>query len=112
MAHVFLQPSSVVPVVGASGAIAGVMGVYLVLFPNVRIKTLFFLGFFIFFRDISAKWLLGLWLISQFFLSSGSGVAWVAHVGGFAFGVVVGLLYRTLTGGPPEPRYTPAYGGS
>src|SRR4051812_24913525 len=106
-AHILFQPHSLVPVIGASGAIAGVMGVYLVLFPNIRIKTLFFLGFFIFFRDISAKWLLGFWFVSQFFLSPGSGVAYVAHVGGFIFGALVGLAARTMMGGPPKPRYGP-----
>ena len=100
-AHILVESSSVVPVVGASGAIAGVMGVYLVLFPNVRIKSLIILvPPFIFFRDISAKWLLGFWVLSQFFLSPGSGVAWVAHVGGFLFGAAVGLLYRGASSDP------------
>jgi membrane associated rhomboid family serine protease len=101
LAHVLAQPGSLVPVIGASGAIAGVMGVYLVLFPNVRIKSLIILvPPFVFFRDISAKWLLGFWVISQFFLSPGSGVAWVAHVGGFLFGALVGLVYRRGTAAP------------
>src|SRR5207253_8078046 len=84
-AHIIVQPTSTVPVVGASGAIAAVMGAYLVLFPNAPIRTVFI--FFIFFlRDIRAKWLLIFWFISQFFISPGEGVAWVAHVGGFIFG--------------------------
>jgi membrane associated rhomboid family serine protease len=93
--HVLVQPSSTVPVVGASGAIAAVMGAYLAWYPNHRIHTLFFF-FFIFFRDISAKWLLGIWFVTQFFdaFNPNSGVAWGAHVGGFVFGVVGGLLLR------------------
>ncbi len=94
LAHVVLEPDSTVPVVGASGAIAAVMGAYLVLFPNAPILSIvpiFFLGFF---TEISAKWLLGFWFVSQFFLSPNSGVAWAAHVGGFVFGVLVALVLR------------------
>ncbi|MGH9164704.1 MAG: rhomboid family intramembrane serine protease, partial [Acidimicrobiales bacterium] len=85
-AHILVQPDSTVPVVGASGAIAGVMGAYLVLYPNVRIRSLIILGFFVMFRDVAAKWLLGIWLVSQFFINPNEGVAWVAHIGGFVFG--------------------------
>jgi membrane associated rhomboid family serine protease len=92
-AHVLVQPDSTVPVVGASGAIAGVMGAYLVLFPNVKIRSLI-IFFIILFRDISAKWLLGIWFVTQFFTNANEGVAWVAHVGGFAFGALVALLLR------------------
>jgi membrane associated rhomboid family serine protease len=92
-AHIAVQPDSTVPVVGASGAVAGVMGAYLVLFPNVRIRSLFFF-FFILFRDVPAKWLLGFWFVSQFFINPADGVAWVAHVGGFAFGALVALVLR------------------
>ncbi len=89
-AHIAVQPDSTVPVVGASGAVAGVMGAYLVLFPNVPIRTLFFLLL----RDVPAKWLLGFWFVSQFFVNPAEGVAWVAHVGGFAFGALVALVLR------------------
>ncbi len=98
-AHIAVQPGSSVPVVGASGAVAGVMGAYLVLFPNVRIFTLIVFLF----RDISAKWLLGVWFVSQFFVNPASGVAWVAHVGGFVFGVLVALLLRDRLRPEPEP---------
>ena len=104
-AHIAVQPDSTVPVVGASGAIAGVMGAYLVLYPNVQIRSLIFLGFFVFFRDVAAKWLLGIWLVSQFFISPNEGVAWMAHVGGFVFGVAAGLLWRAT--GEPEPEPIP-----
>ena len=106
VAHVAVQPNSTVPIVGASGAIAGVMGAYLVLHPNVRIRSLIFLGFFIFFRDISAKWVLGIWFVLQFFTGPNSGVAWMAHVGGFVFGMVVGLLARAAAR-PSRPEPAP-----
>jgi membrane associated rhomboid family serine protease len=99
LAHVALQPSSTIPVVGASGAIAGIMGAYLIWHPNVRIRTIF-MFFFIFPFKIRAKWLLGFWFLSQFFVNPNEGVAWGAHVGGFLFGALVGLLLR--------PRRQPA----
>ncbi len=110
-AHIAVQPDSTVPVVGASGAVAGVMGAYLVLFPNVPIRTLFLFIFLIFFRDIAAKWLLGFWFLLQFFTSSDSGVAWVAHVGGFVFGALVALLFRERLRRPtvPTPELPPQY---
>jgi membrane associated rhomboid family serine protease len=102
-AHVMLQPSSAVPVIGASGAVAGVMGAYLVLHPNVRIKTLF-IFFFIMFRDVSAKWVLGIWFFSQFLtaVNPNSGVAWGAHVGGFVFGLLVGLALKATAARQPS----------
>ncbi len=106
-AHVGVQPESTLPVVGASGAIAGVMGAYLILYPNVPIRSLLFLGFFVTFVDIRAKWLLGAWLVLQFFTNPAEGVAWVAHVGGFVFGVAAGLLWRaTSTPTPTQWRPT------
>ena len=94
LTHVFLQPESTIPLVGASGAIAGVMGAYLVWFPNTRINTLIFLGIFGFMTKITAKWLLGFWFVLQFFTNPNDGVAWAAHVGGFVFGLVAGLVMR------------------
>ena len=103
-AHILVQPHSAIPVLGASGAIAGVMGAYLVWFPNVPIRTLI-IFFLIFIRDIEAKWLLGFWFVLQFFTNPNEGVAWVAHVGGFVFGVLVALLMRTA--GPARPAVLP-----
>jgi membrane associated rhomboid family serine protease len=88
--HVFFQPTSTIPVVGASGAIAGVMGAYLVWFPNAQVLS--FLFFVI--ARIRAKWWLLLWFASQFFVNPNEGVAWVAHVGGFVFGAMVALIGR------------------
>ena len=106
-AHIAVQPDSTIPVVGASGAVAGVMGAYLVLFPHVRIRTLF-IFILVLFRDIQAKWLLGFWFVLQFFTSPDEGVAWVAHVGGFVFGALVALALRDrLRPAPVDP--SPAY---
>jgi membrane associated rhomboid family serine protease len=105
-AHVLVQPNSTIPVVGASGAIAGVMGAYLVLFPDVRIRSLIILVFLVLFRDIAAKWLLGFWFVSQFFTNPSEGVAWVAHVGGFVFGALVALLLRERLRPAPTPYPT------
>ena len=91
LAHVAVNADSTVPLVGASGAIAAVMGAYLVWYPEARIRTLFVMIFITFMR-IRAKWLLGFWFVLQFFTGNDSGVAWMAHVGGFVFGVVVGML--------------------
>ena len=93
--HIALNIDSTVPLVGASGAIAGVMGAYMVWFPRAPVRTLVFLGFFITFIDLPARWLLGFWFVSQFFTSPNSGVAWAAHVGGFVFGVLAALLIRS-----------------
>jgi membrane associated rhomboid family serine protease len=106
-AHVALQPLSTVPVVGASGAIAAVMGAYLVLFPNVRILSIVPVFLFGLLAEVRAKWLLGFWFISQFFISPTTGVAWAAHVGGFIFGAIVALLLRDRL--VPEPQ-VPAWG--
>ncbi len=91
---VVLNPETTVPLVGASGAIAGVMGAYLVLFPYARVVSVFPLLFFIPFT-VPAGWFLLLWLIGQFaFTSFETGVAWEAHVAGFLFGMFVTIILR------------------
>lgn len=102
-AYIAAQPTSTVPMIGASGAIAAVMGAYLVLFPTAPVRTLLFLGVFVFLRDIPAAALLTFWFVSQFFVAPSSGVAWMAHVGGFAFGALVALLARSRLQGRPRP---------
>ena len=102
LTHAFLSPGSTVPMVGASGAIAGVMGAYFVNFPRARVMTAVPIFFFIHFVRVPAVLLLLLWFLLQ--LVSGSaaleggnaeaGVAWWAHVGGFVFGVLLGLPLR------------------
>ncbi len=96
-AYILANAGSTVPIVGASGAIAAVMGAYLVWFPDAPVRTAVFV-FFIFLVDIRAKWLLLFWFVSQFFTNPNSGIAWAAHVGGFVFGVVVGLVIRMNPG--------------
>ena len=92
------------PLVGASGAIAGVMGGYMVLHPRAEITCLLFF-FFITLITLSAKSVLGIWFVYQVLMSvwdssTGGGVAWLAHVGGFGFGYLVLRLFVKLKGGP------------
>lgn len=86
--HIVAQPYSEIPMVGASGAIAGILGAYMVLFPQARIKTLIFIIIFIEITYIRAFFLLGFWFLMQVFNIGNirSGVAWFAHIGGFVFG--------------------------
>ena len=98
--QVVTQPTSVVPMIGASGAIGGVMGAYVVLYPRVRVHMLFFLGFYVTTIAVPALWMLGYWLLLQLVggaLSIGStsgGTAFWAHVGGFVAGAVLVLVFR------------------
>ncbi|CAB4659728.1 unannotated protein [freshwater metagenome] len=94
IAQVLVEPGSTIPIVGASGAIAGVMGAYLVLFPRARILT-WWPMFVILVVYIPAAVVLGLWFLMQFAIDPNSGVAWAAHVGGFLFGAFVALLLRS-----------------
>lgn len=89
LTFVFANPSSTVPLVGASGAIAAVLGAYAVLFPGHRVLSL--LGWFV--VPVPAALFLGVWFIAQFGLG-GTNVAWEAHAGGFVFGFAVTLFYR------------------
>lgn len=93
-AHVLAQVNSTVPLIGASGAVAGVMGAYLVWFPRARIRTLILLGWIPLWPRIPAVVFLGIWFVLQFLTGSQSEVAWVAHVGGFAFGVTAAWFVR------------------
>jgi membrane associated rhomboid family serine protease len=97
VAHVALNPDSTVPVVGASGAIAAVMGAYLVLFPTAKVRT-WIIMLLIVVVDIRAAWLLMIWFVLQFFTDPNEGVAWAAHVAGFLFGILAGLLVRAVRG--------------
>jgi membrane associated rhomboid family serine protease len=100
-AQVVMNPASTVPELGASGAIAAVMGAFLVTYPKDRIKVLWFFGIFVTVTHIPAFVLVGLWLVSQLMNSVGSvvtadtgGVAYVAHVGGALFGVITARLFE------------------
>jgi membrane associated rhomboid family serine protease len=101
--HMIFNFSSPLPVIGASGAIAGVMGAYFILYPSARILTLFPIFIIPFFFEIPAFVFLGLWFMLQFFNAAltpsyVSGVAWWAHVGGF----VVGIFLLKIFGKMPE----------
>jgi membrane associated rhomboid family serine protease len=104
----FLLPGSSTPMIGASGAIAGVLGAYLVLFPRARILSLVPILFIFTVIEVPAVIFLLFWFASQLFSgflslggASGSGVAWWAHVGGFVFGLLGAFLFT----GRRRPRY-------
>jgi membrane associated rhomboid family serine protease len=97
--HIYFNPASLIPTIGASGAIAAVMGAYLIMFPTSRVKLWFF---FLIFR-VPAILFLGVWIIMQWingraslevYTADAGGTAWWAHIGGFAFGLLAGLYYR------------------
>lgn len=90
LTHIAFHPDSRVPMVGASGAIAGVLGAYFILFPGARVLTLVFFFFFIRIVPIPAGLVLGLWFLMQVLnVGLGGGVAWFAHIGGFLAGVLL-----------------------
>lgn len=108
LTHIITNPYSQIPTVGASGAIAAVLGAYLVLYPQSRVLTLVPLGFFIRMTMLPAVVVLGLWFVLQFFsgvMSLGGpdvgGVAFWAHIGGFVAGVVLAKIFAK----PEEPEY-------
>lgn len=99
--HIVSGPYSKVPTIGASGAIAGVMGAYFILFPRAKILTLIPLFFFFHFVEIPAYFFLGIWFLIQFLsaaTSSGqvAGIAWWAHIGGFVFGILFLKLFSLV----------------
>ncbi len=98
--HFFVNPISMVPTIGASGAIAGVMGAYFLLYPKSRILTLIPIIIIPWFVEIPAFIFLGLWFLIQFLNAAGSGagsgIAWWAHIGGFIAGLVLVRLNKKL----------------
>ncbi len=92
VSHVFWASDSALPVTGASGAIAGVMGAYLALFPMAKIHTWLIVALV----SLPSFVVLSFWFILQFFFAQDSSVAWVSHVSGFIFGVIAGLLFRRM----------------
>ena len=103
MTHVLLDPTSTIPMVGASGAISAVMGTYIVMFPKSRVKMIFLLFFSVFY--IPAWLFLGFWFVEQLTNGfgimaavgeQGGGVAWWAHIGGFVFGLIAGYIFKVI----------------
>ncbi len=103
LSQVLSDPLSRVPSIGASGAIAGVLGAYMVMFPQARIRTLLFIGSFFTLGRVPALLVIGLWAVIQFFSGIASlgvptqqtgGVAYFAHIGGFVAGVVLVWFFR------------------
>lgn len=118
LAHIVANINSVIPTVGASGAIAGVLGAYLYLYPGNTVRTLVLLGFFWTWIDVPAVLVLGVWFLTQLLgLGStggmqGGGVAYWAHVGGFVAGVVAIVLLggkRLARRRSPRRYYSPYY---
>ena len=100
VAQIVASPHSTIPTLGASGAIAAVMGAFLVTFPRHRIRTLLIVFIFISVRMIPAAFLIGFWLLMQFFsvgrvaTAQTGGVAYLAHIGGALFGLVTARLFE------------------
>jgi membrane associated rhomboid family serine protease len=102
IAHIFINPTSEIPTIGASGAIAGVMGAYILLFPRSKITTLIFLFIFIQIVEIRAIFFLGFWIVIQVIsgmfsvglTGQSGGVAWWAHIGGFLSGVLLVFIFK------------------
>jgi membrane associated rhomboid family serine protease len=110
-AQIGMDPASTVPQLGASGAIAAVMGAFLVTYPGDRIKVLWFFGVFAHVSQVPAFVLIGVWLISQMLNQIGAvveadagGIAYAAHVGGAFFGILTARLFERHVEGSAAPR--------
>ncbi|MCA1587760.1 MAG: rhomboid family intramembrane serine protease [Chloroflexi bacterium] len=113
LAHILVDAGSIIPSLGASGAISGVLGAYIVLFPTNRVTVFLFR----FLMPVPAIVAIGMWAVFQFINGigafavteqTGGGVAYMAHIGGFAAGLVAGLVFRAVFSEPRHPRGTPA----
>lgn len=101
LSHLIFNLNSNIPTIGASGAIAGVMGAYLILHPKAKILTLIPIIFIPWFIEIPAFFFLGFWFVLQFINAAGShgsigGIAWWAHIGGFIFGIIFLKIFLLL----------------
>jgi membrane associated rhomboid family serine protease len=114
--HAFINPNSGLPAIGASGAIAGVLGAYLLLFPHAHVMTFIPIGFYMVLRELPARLVLGLWFVMQLFTGVASlnistaqeagGVAYFAHIGGFVGGLVLIVLLGGRRKPTPAPRFS------
>ncbi|MBC2694572.1 MAG: rhomboid family intramembrane serine protease [Desulfobacteraceae bacterium] len=110
ISHLVFNYNSTMPTIGASGAIAGVMGAYFILFPKAKILTLIPIFFIPYFIEIPAFFFLGIWFVFQFLSATGNygqmaGIAWWAHIGGFIFGIIFIKLFLALPGGGVSKRF-------
>lgn len=106
--HILADPLSEIPMIGASGAISGVLGAYLLLFPKARVLTLIPLGYVFFTKELPAVFVLGFWFVLQLFngilgSAGGGGVAWFAHIGGFMAGFILIKLFQKARPRRPAP---------
>ncbi len=113
--HAAIDPMSQVPMIGASGAVSGVLGAYLIRFPGTKILTLIPLGFFVHMIRIPAIIVLGFWIVAQFMngmfsLQEGGGVAWFAHIGGFVAGMLLITRFGKKRKGLRKPSGKPSPG--
>lgn len=97
--HIMIAPNSTIPMIGASGAVSGVLGCYILLFPRARVLALVPIIFFIRIMMLPAVFFLGFWIFLQIIyglgnIGGGAGVAYFAHIGGFAVGVIFGLIFK------------------
>jgi len=105
-AHAVTAPESTVPMIGASGAISGVLGAYLLLFPRARVQVLILLGVFTRIVPVPALYVLGFWIVMQVINGAfswgglGGGVAWFAHIGGFAVGLALIKVFQRRPAAP------------
>jgi membrane associated rhomboid family serine protease len=106
VSHWVVDPNSVLPVIGASGAVAAVLGAYAIAWPWARVRTLLFLLLFVTIVDVPAMFFLGAWFILQvvaghqsLYHAGSGGVAWWAHVGGFLAGIILMPVFSLLAGG-------------
>ncbi|MHB9032919.1 MAG: rhomboid family intramembrane serine protease [Anaerolineae bacterium] len=113
-AQIITSPNSTVPVLGASGAIAAVLGAYLAIYPTNRVRVLVIFFFFIRVVALPAILVLGFWFILQIFngvatiaATASGGTAWFAHIGGFLFGLVIGLIVRAVRPAQGPPYFIP-----
>lgn len=109
LSHLFLNLTSNIPTIGASGAIAGVMGAYFILHPKSKILTLIPIFIIPYFIEIPAFFFLGIWFLLQFINAAGShgdisGIAWWAHIGGFIFGIIFLKIFLALPGSGGSDR--------
>jgi membrane associated rhomboid family serine protease len=108
LAQCLMMPDSLAPMIGASGAVAGVLGGYVLSFPRARVTTFVAIPFLWHVAALPAWIFLGLWFLGQFFLGAGSGIAWMAHVGGFLAGVgLVRIFAPRPRPEAVEPEYLP-----